>query len=132
MSVPTTVNPVVWFELPVVDMARAKKFYGAAFDFELQDAPFGDGEMAFFPMERGGSGAAGALIRHSEYSPAPNGTLIYFSVPDVVAMGAKVRQAGGTVCVDNMAIGEYGFISIFLDSEGNRVGIHQPPGDMST
>src|SRR5262249_25794327 len=106
--VPTTTNPVVWFELPVVDMERAKTFYGSVFDWELTDVPFGEGLMAFFPMERGGSGAAGALVQHSEYAPSPNGTLIYFSVEDVVATGARIREAGGTVCIDNMSIGEYG------------------------
>lgn len=128
MTVAVTANPVNWFELPVVDMERAKSFYSAVLGCEFTDFEIPDGSlMAWFPMAQGVPGAAGALMKHPQYVPSTTGTLIYFSVPDVSATGAKVTQAGGQLCVDNMSIGEYGFISVFIDTEGNRVGIHQQP-----
>jgi predicted enzyme related to lactoylglutathione lyase len=128
MSVAIAANPVNWFELPVVDMERAKRFYSTVLGSEFTDFNVPDGSlMAWFPMQKGVPGAAGALMKHPQYVPSSTGTLIYFSVPDVAATGAKVKQAGGELCIDAMSIGEYGYISVFIDTEGNRVGLHQAP-----
>jgi predicted enzyme related to lactoylglutathione lyase len=40
-----------------------------------------------------------------------------------VSLG-KVEAAGGKVLMDKISIGENGFIAFFLDTEGNRVGLH--------
>ncbi len=59
-----TKNPVVWFEIYVNDLKRAKKFYEQVFDLKLNELPTPDGfdniEMIAFPMEMEGDGAAGA------------------------------------------------------------------------
>ena len=56
-------NPVVWFEIPVSDLARAKTFYESAFGVELAENEMGPAKMAWFPMEMGASGATGTLIK---------------------------------------------------------------------
>lgn len=50
-----TCNPIVWFELYVQEMARAKKFYEAVFGYTLTqlNSPISGMELWAFPMERG-------------------------------------------------------------------------------
>ena len=42
-------NPVGWFEIPAIDLNRAKKFYEAVLDVQLTFATMGPVEMAWFP-----------------------------------------------------------------------------------
>ncbi len=42
-------NMVAWFEIPVNDMDRAKRFYKAVFKIDISLQDIGGVEMAFFP-----------------------------------------------------------------------------------
>lgn len=118
-------NPVGWFEIPTNDLQRAKTFYEKTFNFKLQPPMNMEGfEMSMFPMERGAEGAAGSLIQGDGYTPSHEGALVYFSVDDIKATEAKIRANGGQVDKPKMSIGEYGYISICEDSEGNRIALH--------
>jgi uncharacterized protein len=117
-------NPVTWFEIPVSDMYRAKTFYEFVFDLALEIHEVGFLLMAWFPMEDKGTGATGALVQAASYTPAREGVLIYFSVEDIDATLKKVNEKGGALLQPKTGIGEYGFIGYFLDSEGNRIGLH--------
>ena len=57
-------NAVGWFEIPVWEMPRAKKFYATVFDVTLQDADLGAEFMAWFPYADGKPGAPGSLTRN--------------------------------------------------------------------
>jgi predicted enzyme related to lactoylglutathione lyase len=117
-------NPVTWFELNVLDMERAKAFYGAVFQVEFQD--MSSPEMAYwcFPMDNDRVGAGGALMQMAGCEPGKGGTLVYFSCEDCAIEESRVVPAGGTVCRQKMAIGEFGFISVVIDTEGNPIGLH--------
>jgi predicted enzyme related to lactoylglutathione lyase len=117
-------NPVNWFEIPVNDLSRATKFYETVFDTQLSLNEMGPAKMAFFPMEHEGNGAGGSLLKQEGYSPSDNGTLVYLSVDDIESTLNKVLRNGGKTLQEKMSIGEHGFIGIFQDSEGNRIGIH--------
>ena len=124
-KVMTKRNPVGWFEIPTKDIQRAKTFYEKAFDFKLEPPKDMQGfQMAFFPMERGAEGAAGSLIQGSGYTPSHDGALVYFNVDDIKATEKKIASSGGRVHKPKWSIGEYGFISICEDSEGNRIALH--------
>ena len=117
-------NPVVWFEIPVTDLERAKAFYEHVLDLELRLRE-GDGiRMAWFPMSDDAYGAAGTLAEGRQYTPATTGTMIYLSTADIDAAFERVVEKGGGVVLERMSIGEYGFIGLFRDSEGNCVGLH--------
>src|SRR6266700_312660 len=117
-------NPVGWFEIPANDIERAKAFYENTFDFKLESPKEMEGfQMSFFPMERGGEGAGGSLIQGSGYTPSHDGALVYFSVDDIQATEKKITSNGGRVHKPKRNIGEYGFISICEDSEGNRIAL---------
>lgn len=121
-----SVNPVVWFEIYVSDMERAKRFYEAVFQKPLArlDAPDPEIEMWTFPMEQNGPGAAGALCKMKGFGPSAGGTLIYFQCEDCAVEEARVVNAGGRVEKPKQSIGQYGAISIVWDSEGNLIGLH--------
>lgn len=117
-------NPVGWFEIPVTDMARARDFYRHVFEIQLEEMRMGPATMAMFPMWEGAIGASGALIQSEGSRPAADGVLIYFTAPDMEAMLSRGEEKGGRILTPRTSIGEYGFIGILMDSEGNRIGLH--------
>jgi predicted enzyme related to lactoylglutathione lyase len=125
---PTVVNPVGWFEIPVTDMARAVAFYEHVFGVKLALHDMGPLQMAWFPMQNGEYGATGTLVKNENYKPSHAGTLVYFTAADIDATLQRVTERGGKVLRARTGIGEYGFVGHFEDSEGNRVALHSPPG----
>ena len=122
---PSHANPVNWFEIPVTDLARAKKFYEAAFEIEIAESEMGENKMGWFPMEMGIPGAAGTLIQGEHYKPSHDGTLVYISVDSIDPTLELINKNGGTTLVPRISIGQHGFIAHFEDTEGNRVALHE-------
>ena len=120
----TQSNPVGWIEIPVKDMARAKAFYEHVFALELEEHQVGPLLMAWFPMKEGVVGAAGSLVKGQGYEPSLEGVLIYFTAPDIEATLSRVRHKGGRVIAEKSSVGEFGFVALIQDSEGNRIGLH--------
>ena len=116
-------NPVGWFEIYVQDADRARKFYEAVLEVTLQRLPGPDIEMWAFGMDMEAPGASGALVKMPGV-PSGGSTLVYFSCEDCAVEGARVAGAGGKVHRDKMSIGEYGFIVLAVDTEGNMFGLH--------
>jgi uncharacterized protein len=121
-------HAIAWFEIATSDLSRAKKFYETIFGIELIDLDIGTGlKMAMFPTEDGTIG--GALNQHAEfYKPSQEGTLVYLNAgPDLQDVLSKVEGAGGKIVVPKTQITEeYGYMAVFIDSEGNRVALHSP------
>ncbi|MBD3287613.1 VOC family protein [candidate division KSB1 bacterium] len=117
-------NPVIWFEVPVTNIDRAKKFYRDVFGYEYQMLEMGPLQIAVIEGDMNAHGATGGLIKGEDYVPSKTGTYIYFSCDDVNIELEKIEKAGGKVLVPKTSIGESGFIAHFIDSEGNRVGLH--------
>ncbi|MEO8268531.1 MAG: VOC family protein [Aureliella sp.] len=119
-------NPVGWFEIYVQDMSRAKKFYEAILGVELAnlESPDAELEMQAFPMNMEAGGASGALARMEGCPSGGMGTLVYFSCDDCAVEASRAEGAGGKLCKPKMAIGQYGFIALISDTEGNMVGLH--------
>ncbi|MCP9929554.1 VOC family protein [Cyanobium sp. AMD-g] len=118
------INPVIWFELYVDDMARARAFYETVFQLTLE--PMSDAGMEYyaFPMQDDQLGAGGALAKMEGMAPGGGGTLIYFHCDDCAVEESRVAGAGGTVLKPKMSIGPYGFMSLVRDTEGNTIGLH--------
>lgn len=119
-------NPVNWFEIYIQNVDRAKAFYETVLQLQLTalDGPMEKMEMWAFPMEEGVPGAAGALVRMEGVPSGGNSTLVYFSCDDCALAAARVNDAGGKLIQDKFSIGEYGFIAIAEDTEGNTIGLH--------
>ena len=117
-------NPVRWFEIYVQDMARAKPFYESVFKVKLEKLNSPDLEMWAFPMQEDGRGASGALVRMDGCPSGGNSTLVYFACEDCAAEAARVVESGGGIDREKFSIGEYGFIALVHDTEGNMLGLH--------
>lgn len=117
-------NSINWFEIPVTDFARAKKFYSEIFSFEMQETIMGPHQMGFFP----GGGVSGAIVKGEGYKPSADGVLIYLSAgEDLTGVMNKIETAGGKLLQPKTKVtDEIGFISIFLDTEGNKIALHSP------
>jgi len=117
-------NPVGWFEIYVQDMDRAKAFYETVFGAQLSKLETPDLEMWAFPMKPGGSGAAGALVRMPGFPSGANSVLVYFACTDCAVEAARAAKAGGRIEKQKMSIGQYGYIALAVDPEGNMIGLH--------
>lgn len=119
-------NAIGWFDIYVNDMDRAVDFYQAVFKQELET--IGDPTdpsviMKSFPTDMAAYGAGGALVKREGAGPVTGGTIVYFGVEDCATEEARVSEAGGKVMNPKMSIGEFGFVSVCMDSEGNLFGL---------
>ncbi|MBA3581122.1 MAG: VOC family protein [Gammaproteobacteria bacterium] len=119
-------NVAVWFEIPVTNLERAKKFYETVLDISMHDLDIGeDLKMALFPNTEGTIG--GSLCeRHEFYTPSQQGALIYLNAsPDLEEALQRVETAGGKILLKKRQISpEYGYMALIIDSEGNRIALH--------
>lgn len=124
-------NVICWFEIYVRNLERAKKFYTEVLGTTFQDMPApgdaGGMKMAFFPSEENSTAVGGALIE-MEGTKEGDGhcvnTIVYFPCNDCSVEESRVAAAGGHVQRPKFSIGEYGFCSICVDSEGNPFGLY--------
>ncbi|MES9833656.1 MAG: VOC family protein [Candidatus Thiodiazotropha sp. L084R] len=120
-------NPVAWFEIYVDDLQRARDFYESVFVVSLEKLgdPTDSGiEMLSFPSDMEKYGATGALVKMDGFNAGGNSTLVYFSCEDCAIEESRVKAAGGTIQQSKTSIGEYGYISTVIDTEGNMIGLH--------
>ena len=118
-------NMVVWFEIPVSDMDRAKTFYESVFQVEIQLVDFGGLLMGWFPDRGEANGATGTLVKQESYIPSQEGTLVYFYSDDVQNELDRVEAAGGQIYLQKTEISpEHGCMGVFIDTEGNRIALH--------
>src|SRR5262245_16809463 len=117
-------NVVGWFEIYVQDMNRAKKFYETVFNVRLTELPSPVVKMWAFPMKTEAPGSAGALVHMPGVESKMGGTLVYFHTPDCAVEAERAAQNGGKIFKPKFSIGDYGFISLVNDTEGNLIGLH--------
>jgi uncharacterized protein len=119
-------NAVGWFDIYVNDMKRAVAFYERVLEQKLEQIgdPTGETQMMSFPSDMTSYGASGALVK-SEYSgPGVGGTMVYFSVEDCSVEEASVVAAGGNIVRSKFSIGEFGWVTLCEDTEGNMFGLN--------
>ncbi len=123
-------NPIVWCEIYVQDMDRAKRFYESVFEVKLEKLESPDLEMWAFPMAMDTVGASGALVKMDGVPSGGSGTIPYFHCDEVAVESERVVTAGGQIQKPKVSIGQYGFMALILDTEGNMIGLHMPPTAM--
>jgi uncharacterized protein len=122
-------NVLNWFEIPVSDLERAKKFYETILDIEMTLRTDGEAEGAFFPynpkvVQATSGRVTGVLSKSNRNSPSGNGTMVYINAsPDIQLVLDKVEKAGGKIVMSKTAL-PFGSIAVIIDSEGNRIGLH--------
>lgn len=111
-----------WFEIPVRDFERAKYFYEEIFSIQIEVLNLGTLTMGMFPHNNVGC----AICLNEFYVPSENGLLVYLDAnPDLNIVLNKIESAGGKILRNKTLISpEYGYMSLFVDSEGNRLALH--------
>lgn len=118
-------TPVVWFELYVQDMARARAFYETVLGGTLAPLSADGLEMWSFPVDPESPGCGGALVKAPPGMPSGgNSTLVYFGSEDCAVPAGRVEAAGGQIVRPKFSIGEYGFVALAKDPDGNMFGLH--------
>ena len=118
-------HAINWFEIPVTDFARAKKFYEAILGTELQTMEAMGMTMAFFPADFQNGEIGGGIVTGNGSQPSATGSLVYLNGgEDLSAALSKVEPAGGKIVLPKTAIGPNGFMAHFMDTEGNKVALH--------
>lgn len=121
-------NALNWFEIPVADTARAKKFYETILDIKMQTQDMMGMEMTFFPfdMEANNGKVSGSLVKGPMHKPSMDGSAIYLNAnPTIQTVIDRIEKAGGKIIAPRTLINEQaGYMAFFTDTEGNRVGLH--------
>ena len=121
-------NPFTWVEIYVEDMSRAQKFYETILEIQMMELPIPQGmddfQMLSFPWAEGKANISGALVKTSMMKAGTGGTVVYFACDDCAVEESRIEGAGGKICQSKMPIGDYGFCSILMDTEGNTIGLH--------
>ena len=113
------VHGLVWFEIPADDTARARKFYGKLFGWDINPLPH---MPDYSHIDTGGADAApdGGLMKRMH----PGQTITnYILVPSVTRFMAKVKKLGGDICKPKTAVPGMGYLAICQDTEKNTFAL---------
>ena len=122
-------NVISWFEIYTSDFDRAKEFYKEVFRCELTDIPMNSDrhsqmQYALFRNNENKFDINGALVKIDEAKPGIGGTLVYFATEEITRELSRVEAAGGKIIRPKLDIGDFGFIALIGDTEGNMIGLH--------
>jgi len=114
------------FEIPATEISRAVDFYQAVLDIKIEKMDMPEMQMGILPYE--GQMVTGVIIKAEGYKPSSDGVTIYLNGGDnLQVILDKVEKNGGKVLVPKtLHADESGYFAIFLDSEGNKMGLHSP------
>ena len=116
-------NAITWFEIPVINVQRAKTFYETILDIQMTEIELDkDFIIVLFPVEEGTVG--GVLCKNEKfYTPTPSGNILYLNAnPNLQTVLEKVEQAGGKIIKSKTRISDdFGFMAFIQDTEENRI-----------
>jgi len=113
-------NPFIHIELQTQDLAKAKVFYRALFDWRLDDLP-----GMKYTMVEVGDGTGGGMMQVKEPG-ARSQWIPFIEVDDVPGTTEHVRTLGGTVLKGPAEVAGYGWYSVITDPTGATFGIWKP------
>lgn len=121
-----TKNYISIFEIPATDIKRAINFYEAILDMDIEHMEIPGMEMGILPYEN--QQVIGVIMKGDGYEPSAKGVTIYLNGGnDLQVILEKVEQNGGSILVPKTRhADESGFFALFIDSEGNKMGLHSP------
>lgn len=114
------------FEIPATDLDRAVNFYSAVFDISIEKMEIPEMRMGLFPYE--GQDTVGIIAQGEGYVPSSSGITLYLNAgDDLQVVLSKVEENGGKVFVPKTPHADgNGFFALFIDTEGNRLGLNSP------
>ena len=120
------VNAINWFEIPALDIKRAKKFYESIFKIEMTEIEMMGMKLAMFPYDGSKGTVGGTLVQSQNHKPGKNGIIIYLNAnPNLQTVVDKIEKAGGKLTMPKTLIDDQsGYMAFFTDTEGNNIGLH--------
>ena len=117
-------NLISIVEIPTSDLSRAIRFYETILEISIEEAEMGETRMGVLPAD--GETVNVVLVNGSDYKPNSEGTVLYFNAgDDLQPILEKIEQNGGQIIFPKTEISpEMGFFALFIDTEGNRLGLH--------
>lgn len=117
-------NLISIVEIPTADFSRAVKFYQSILNVSIEEIDMYGTQMGVLPNEEGTVNLC--LVKGNDYKPTTDGAVVYLNAGnDLQPMLDKVEQNGGQVIVPKTEISpEIGFFALFIDTEGNKLGLH--------
>ncbi|WP_235016408.1 VOC family protein [Aquimarina sp. AU474] len=114
------------FEIPAIDISRAIDFYQAILDINIEKMEIPGMEMGIFPYEN--QTITGVIMKGEDFKPSTDGVTIYLNGGDnLQTILDKVEENGGKIIIPKTAhADESGFFALFLDTEGNKLGLNSP------
>lgn len=117
-------NSINWFEIPVKNFDRAKKFYESILGSPIMEMPHPAYKYGILPGDME-NGVTGGIVEGDGFTPSATGALIYLNGgEDLSTPLAKVEKAGGKVILPKTSIGGNGFMAHIMDTEGNKIALH--------
>jgi uncharacterized protein len=118
-------NAINWFEIPVTDISRAKKFYESIFEINMEEMEMAGMKYAMFPFDPMKGKIAGGLAQSPMHTPSSTGSIIYLNAnPNLQHVLDRIETAGGKINMPKTSIGQNGFMAFFADTEGNSIALH--------
>ncbi|MEO0506557.1 MAG: VOC family protein [Bacteroidota bacterium] len=119
-------NFIALFEIPANDVDRAIAFYQAVLDIPIEKMEMPGMEMGVFPYEN--QAVHGVIMKAEGMVPSANGVTVYLNGrDDLQPMLDRIEANGGEIIVPKTPhADESGFFALFLDSEGNQLGLNSP------
>ena len=95
-------NALNWFEIPVTDTERAKKFYETIFDIKMETNEMMGMEMTSFPydMPSNSGRISGALVKGPMHKPAMDGAVVYLNGTEVF----RSNMSTGLISANSLAL----------------------------
>jgi predicted enzyme related to lactoylglutathione lyase len=123
----TAKDPLIWFEIPVPDFERTRKFYSKIYDYEMPSMQMDADQLGYFQVQPKHVG--GAIHYSVGLKPSKSGSLTYLNGgEDLNVVCGRAEQAGGKVLQGKAQTApEHGYFALFPDTEGNRVALHSMP-----
>lgn len=123
-------NAINWFEIPVSNFDRARNFYSHILHMEITEMNVGSKRLGLLPYDAAAGGIGGAIVQAPDHIPSQRGCLVYLCCGnDLTEVLARIPAAGGCIEKEKHPVSDeqdLGFIAVFKDSEGNRIGLHSP------
>lgn len=113
-------KPVVHWELMSKDPAKVADFYEKIFDWKVQHRP----ELNYRIVETGSKeGINDGIVKPERSEPWPGNMLMYIAVDNLEAYRNRIKEAGGTIQVEEQEVPGMGSFSLFTDPEGRMMGL---------
>lgn len=119
-------NSVVWFEIPVSNLEKAKTFYATVTGYALTDMEMGPNKTAVFgysgSQDMDASNAVSGHLYEGKPAAKGSGNTIHLAVGNVDEALQRVAPAGGEVVSEIIPI-PAGRFAYCLDPDGNSIGL---------